>query len=294
MRPLKLTMQAFGSYAQRTVIDFTAPNQQLFLITGDTGAGKTMIFDAIVFALYGEGGSGRDVRRGTELQSQFSDSNVRPYVELRFSEIEDGTENIYVVNREPQHWHESRRSGKSTHPSRVRAAEKVQLTRLVSSSPEEEAGVPLALSLKETNEKIRQIVGLTREQFMQVVMIAQGEFMDVLRTDSNRKKEIFRKLFGTEIYSSIVSELQLQMNEQKDQTAGVLAICRKYAQDVIVPEEMPPLYPEEYEKMSQETDETPVLTASSFQEEQQTVLQLQHFNTSVFQTFAGHLEQICG
>lgn len=294
MRPLKLTMQAFGSYAQRTVIDFTAPNQQLFLITGDTGAGKTMIFDAIVFALYGEGGSGRDVRRGTELQSQFSDSNVRPYVELRFSEIENGTENIYVVNREPQHWHESRRSGKSTHPSRVRAAEKVQLTRLVSSSPEEEAGVPLALSLKETNEKIRQIVGLTREQFMQVVMIAQGEFMDVLRTDSNRKKEIFRKLFGTEIYSSIVSELQLQMNEQKDQTAGVLAICRKYAQDVIVPEEMPPLYPEEYEKMSQETDETPVLTASSFQEEQQTVLQLQHFNTSVFQTFAGHLEQICG
>ena len=72
MRPLTLTLQAFGSYGQRTLIDFTEPNQNLFLITGDTGAGKTTIFDAIVFALYGEASSSRNVKNGTELHSQFA------------------------------------------------------------------------------------------------------------------------------------------------------------------------------------------------------------------------------
>ena len=82
MRPLTLTLQAFGSYGQRTVIDFTEPNQNLFLITGDTGAGKTTIFDAIVFALYGEASSSRNVKNGTELQSQFAALGTEPYVEL--------------------------------------------------------------------------------------------------------------------------------------------------------------------------------------------------------------------
>ena len=86
MKPLKLTMQAFASYGQETVIDFTQTNQNLFLITGDTGAGKTTIFDAIVFALYGEASSVHNKKKGQELQSQYGDYMLEPYVELSFSE----------------------------------------------------------------------------------------------------------------------------------------------------------------------------------------------------------------
>ena len=85
MRPIKLTMQAFGSYRDRTILDFTKADQNLFLITGDTGAGKTTIFDAIVFALYGEASSGVNKKNGTELQSQYADPSVEPYVEFEFS-----------------------------------------------------------------------------------------------------------------------------------------------------------------------------------------------------------------
>lgn len=82
MKPIQLTMQAFGSYGKKTVIDFTKPDQNLFLITGDTGAGKTTIFDAIVFALYGEASSVVNRKNGAELQSQFAATSVEPFVEL--------------------------------------------------------------------------------------------------------------------------------------------------------------------------------------------------------------------
>ena len=108
MKPLKLTMQAFGSYGKRTVIDFTKANQNLFLITGDTGAGKTTIFDAIVFALYGEASSGLNKKDGTELQSQFAAAGEEPFVELVFSEgdapeKESLQRQEYKVRRVPRH-----------------------------------------------------------------------------------------------------------------------------------------------------------------------------------------------
>ena len=85
MRPLKLTMQAFGSYGEETTVDFAKPDQNLFLITGDTGAGKTTIFDAIVFALYGEASSSANKKEGILLQSQYTDYGREPFVELVFS-----------------------------------------------------------------------------------------------------------------------------------------------------------------------------------------------------------------
>ena len=84
MRPITLTIQAFGSYGKKTSIDFTTPNQNLFLITGDTGAGKTTIFDAIVFAIYGEASSTNNKKDGAELQSQFTDFGTEPFVALTF------------------------------------------------------------------------------------------------------------------------------------------------------------------------------------------------------------------
>ena len=103
MRPLKLTMQAFGSFGRRTVIDFEQVKQNFFLITGDTGAGKTTIFDAIVFALYGEASSGLNKKSGAELQSQFAGDAVLPFVELTFSEGDGEERRDYTVRRSPRH-----------------------------------------------------------------------------------------------------------------------------------------------------------------------------------------------
>ena len=109
MRPVELKMQAFGSYGKCTVIDFTEPKQNLFLITGDTGSGKTTIFDAVVFALFGEASSGNNKKDGMELQSQFVGYDLEPYVELRFTEIAGGECNEYTVRRIPRHLRRARK-----------------------------------------------------------------------------------------------------------------------------------------------------------------------------------------
>ena len=224
MRPLKLTMQAFGSYGKRTTIDFTKADQNLFLIAGNTGAGKSTIFDAIAFALYGEASSGLNKKDGTELQSQFSASGTEPFVELVFSEdngaYPEGNE--YTVRRVPRH---------------VRPLKRGQGTK------EESESVSLLMPdkteypRKETDEKIRELVGLTKNQFMQVAMIAQGEFMELLRAKSDEKREIFRRLFHTELYRDIVDELGRRRRENQREMAQICAVCRTEAAHVAIPEE---------------------------------------------------------
>lgn len=121
MRPRKLTMQAFGSYGSRTVIDFDRAEQNLFLITGDTGAGKSTIFDAIVFALYGEASSTANRKDGAELQSQFvsldAEHFAEPYVELVFTEGRGEGEAWYTVRRVPRHRRPRKRGGGVTDES---------------------------------------------------------------------------------------------------------------------------------------------------------------------------------
>ena len=121
MRPIRLTMEAFGSYGERTVIDFTMPNQNLFLVTGDTGSGKTTIFEAIVFALYGKAAdkTGKNGKAGMDFQSQYVGKDVKPFVELKFSEREGETERYFVVTRVPQHERKLLRKSK-TNPEGIR------------------------------------------------------------------------------------------------------------------------------------------------------------------------------
>ncbi len=221
MKPLTLTMQAFGSYGQKTTVDFTKTTQNLFLITGDTGAGKSTIFDAIVFALYGEASSGANKKSGTELQSQFGECATEPYVELTFSEEEGGEDVRYVVRRVPRH----------TRPLKRGTGEK-------------EVGEAISLFMpdgteypqKEANKKLEDILGLTKEQFMQIAMIAQGEFMELLRANSNKKREIFRKLFNTEIYQRMVDGLVERLREKKGEMEAVRTACKLEASRVEVPE----------------------------------------------------------
>lgn len=210
MRPLKLVMQAFGSYGNRTEIDFEKPDQNLFLITGKTGSGKTTIFDAIVFALYGEASSNANKKNGVELQSQFVEIGTEPFVSLTFSE-KNGTEiDLYTVKRIPRHIRPLKRgSGEKM------VSEEVSLTMPDGSEYPQ----------KETDAKLLEIVGLTKEQFMQVAMIAQGEFMELLRAKSDDKKMIFRKLFHTGLYEEIKNEFAVRKKEKQAEIDQIRMRC---------------------------------------------------------------------
>lgn len=222
MRPLRLAMRAFGSYGRETTqIDFTKPNQNLFLITGDTGAGKTTIFDAMVFALYGEASSGANKKDGAELQSQFAGYDVEPFVELTFAEKSREDTESYMVRRVPRHVRPLKRG------SGVRE-ESGKVSLIMPDGTE--------YPQKETDKKIEEIVGLTKEQFMQVAMIAQGEFMELLRAKSDDKKEIFRKLFHTELFQRIVEELKNRGDELKVEISRIRTACQTEAGHVAVPE----------------------------------------------------------
>lgn len=221
MKPIKLTMQSFGSYGEKNVIDFTRPEQNLFLITGDTGSGKSTIFDAIVFALYGETSSGVNKKSGKELQSQFSDGMKGSFVELVFTE-KHGTEiKEYTVRREP------RQTRISASGRKVDSSEKVTLIL-----PDN-----TALSQKDANAKLSEIVVLTKNQFMQISMIAQGEFMELLRASSNDKKKILRKLFNTEIFEKIVGELKNRRKITDEQIKYIRSICQTEATHIIIPKD---------------------------------------------------------
>ena len=227
MKPVNLIIQAFGSYGKKTEISFLAPVQNLFLITGDTGAGKTTIFDAIVFALYGEASSGMNKKDGVELQSQFADLKMEPFVELTFSEKENGEEKQYTVRRIPRHVRLKNRGSGTTE-----VKETVSLLL-----PD---GTEYSQNAKETDQKISEIVGLTKSQFMQVAMIAQGEFMELLRAKSDDKKLIFRKLFNTELYQDIVDELGRRRKEKLSEVSEIRVMCQTEVSHILIPPEYEP------------------------------------------------------
>ncbi|MDE6036035.1 MAG: SMC family ATPase [Ruminococcus sp.] len=224
MKPLKLTIQAFGSYGKKTEINFTKPEQNLFLITGDTGAGKSTIFDAIVFALYGEASSDTNKKDGNELQSQYADYNTESFVELVFTEKTGDVTNKYTVRREPQQLKIGKRSG-----------------NLKSESAKVSLIMPDGIELRqdEAKKKIREIVILDKKQFMQVSMIAQGEFAKFLRSKSSDKKKIFRKIFDTEIYDRIVSEIYRSFKEKDKEIKDYEKTCRDDSRHIIIPADCP-------------------------------------------------------
>lgn len=222
MRPVRLEMQAFGSYGEKTVIDFTKAKQGLFLISGDTGAGKSTIFDAISFALFGESSSMANAKDGKELQSEFVSMDVEPYVELTFSSGQDPEDPVYTVRRSPQHSRTKKRgSGTKDESERV---------SLIMPDGKEYPS-------KETDRKLVEIVGLTKEQFNQVAMIAQGEFMQMLREESNKKKDIFRKLFRTEQYQQILEELDRRRKDALKEIFRIRTVCQTLIGQTKIPEE---------------------------------------------------------
>ncbi len=183
MRPVKLTMSAFGSYAKETTIAFDRLEEGLFLITGNTGSGKTLIFDAIMFALYND--TSGMTRGHDKLRSDFADSDVETFVELEFL-LRGET---YKIKRSPSYARPKQRGQGMT----TRAAE-VELTY-----PDGRA----VTMVRAVEEEVKELLGLDKSQFRQVAMIAQGEFYELIGTSSNDRSEIFRRLFDTGLYERI-------------------------------------------------------------------------------------------
>ena len=189
MRPIKLTISAFGPYASKQVIDFEElKGRNIFVISGKTGAGKTTIFDAISYALYGEASGER--RETDSLRSHFADDNTETYVELEF-ELRGEK---YTVNRVPKQKKKKARGEGYTEKS-------ADATLTLPDGK-------IITKVKNVTDKIIEILGITREQFKQIVMLAQGEFKKLLLADSVEREGIFRKIFNTYDFEKIQAELK--------------------------------------------------------------------------------------
>ena len=189
MRPHKLTISAFGPYAGKTEIDFDKfGTQGLFLITGDTGAGKTTIFDAITYALFGKA-SGSS-RNDSMFRSTYAEPDVLTFVELKFEY--DGKQ--YLVRRSPQ----------QERPNRA-----TPLASAASLQIEDEAPIT---GVTEVNAKLIEILGVTFSQYSQIAMIAQGQFRELLLAKTDDRKKIFRSIFNTIGYKDLQERLQTDAN----------------------------------------------------------------------------------
>ena len=220
MRPLKLTIAGFGPYSGVQTLDFESLGTGgLYLITGDTGAGKTTIFDAITYALFGEAsGSSREPAM---LRSKY----VRPadptYVELTF--CYDGRE--YTVRRNPEYLRAKAR-GTGTTTQKADAT----LTRPDGS---------VVTKTKEVDQTIRSIIGLNREQFAQVAMISQGDFRRLLQADTKERQKIFRDIFGTGLYVTLQIRLKERTAQVRDQWEQAGRSIRQYIDGILCDEDSP-------------------------------------------------------
>ncbi len=190
MKPVKLILSAFGPYAGRTEIDFERfGGQGLYLITGDTGAGKTTLFDAIVFALYGEASG--DVRKADMFRSKYARPDVPTFVEFSF----DYRGKRYLVKRSPEYM---RPKGRGTGYTLQRAE-----AELIYPDGRE----PVTKS-REVTRAVTELIGIERRQFTQIAMIAQGDFQKLLLAGTEERIGIFRQIFKTGLYQKLQEQLK--------------------------------------------------------------------------------------
>ena len=209
MKPLKVVMSAFGSYAGEVTVDFEKADHGIFLITGDTGAGKTTIFDAIAFALFGES-SGRK-RDGSMMRSQYVPDERETFVTLLFSQKGER----YEVTRRPSYVRPGRRKNKNGEYAPVQVSARVSL--LLPDGTEYPGGI------REVNQKLQELLGVDYGQFSQIAMIAQGDYLRLLHATSRERKEIFSKIFDTRVYRLV----QAGLKEENDRMAAALEDGRK-------------------------------------------------------------------
>lgn len=220
MRPLKLTMRAFGPYAGENVLDLEKLGEGgLYLITGDTGAGKTTIFDAITFALYGQASG--DIREPGMFCSKYAKPGTPTEVELTFSY--GGS--IYTVRRNPKYMRLKSR-GEGLTAADASAELHCPDGRVISKSAE-------------VDEAIRNIMGITREQFMRIAMIAQGDFLKLLNASTDERGKIFRQIFKTEPYSFLQERLWSESQALSGEIKAVNSSLKQYIDGIQVSDDDP-------------------------------------------------------
>lgn len=200
MRPLRLTMTALGPYKEKETIDFSRmEHHRLFVISGNTGAGKTTIFDAICYALY-DTASGEDRYETRMLRSHFADDQTPTTVEFDFA---IGSRSYRVVRQLAY------RKGSNKNETPPTA----ELYEIGSGQ-----AVPCVdrFTIKDINTKLQQIIGLTKDQFSQIVMLPQGEFRKLLTSDTENKEEILRRIFRTELYQKVEDRFRQLVRENKE------------------------------------------------------------------------------
>ena len=187
MKPLKIKISAFGPYKNCIDIDFEKLGESgIFLITGDTGAGKTTIFDSISFALFGEvSGSNRPV---PSVRSDFADNDTETFVELEFT-------------------HKNKKYKIRRNPAYERTKKRGEGTTKTSADASLEYDDKVISGTKNVDIKIEEILGINSKQFKQISMLAQGEFLKILFAESKDRTEIFRRIFDTDIYNQIARRL---------------------------------------------------------------------------------------
>lgn len=212
MRPIKLIMCAFGPYAGLAPeIEFDKFKEKgLFLITGETGAGKTMIFDAICFALYGTtSGEYRDTKN---LRSEYADSKVKCYVEFHFSH-----------------------QGKAYYVRRYAPNEKLGKKEDFEVALYEN-GIPIAIRVQEVDDAIKRLLHIDAKQFNQIAMIAQGEFRKLLNANANTRTEILRTIFGTDGYAAVASKMKDRVDDSTKKRYKIADSIIQYFGDVLADE----------------------------------------------------------
>ncbi len=259
MKPTKLTVSAFGPYVAEQTLDFTALEDcGVFLVCGDTGSGKSALFDALVFALYGETG----IRTPEMLRSDHAAPDQKTFVTLEFA----SHGKPYHVTRVPRYARPAKRGNKMT--------EQTAQAQLTLPDGTIKSGV------REVNEAIQELLGIDHAQFMQIVMIAQGDFLRLLHADTARRGEIFRKIFGTQPYARIQDTLKKQMLQQQAHIAKIQDRIDQLQRNAALPDS--PASPQQFEQALQRRMDTQQAEQQALDaQQQQCTRQMQQIQTQL-------------
>ena len=258
MRPIKLTISAFGPYAGLTVLDLDKLGENgLYLITGTTGAGKTSSFDAITYALYGEASGG--ARDDSMLRSKYADADTDTFVELEF--LYNGKS--YKIRRSPVYYRPKLRGDGYT-----------------KQNPKAELYLPngdiVDKSSNEVTKAVCEIMGIDRDQFLQIAMIAQGDFLKLLLAKTDDRKKIFRHIFKTQKFERIQEKLKEDAANLKHDRDAAVERLRTYASGIVCDAEGPFYAEAEAAKAGEITTElTLELIKKLIEADEQTVTELE-------------------